>query len=124
MDDFGGTNGVFGDMDNVAERVKIVTNDSDASSLAGTGISMEGIDQNPVYYELVLDSLWQKSDGRSIDAVRDFIIDFGVRRCGKRLPKRKRHRARAPILYQCAAVHTACELLAGWLLRRGCEGLY
>ena len=59
---------------------------------------MEGIDQNPVYYELVLDSLWQKSTAatssgpaapsrRSIDDVPSFIVDFGVRRCGKRLPK-------------------------------------
>jgi hypothetical protein len=27
---------------------------------------MEGIDQNPVYYELVLDSLWQKPGGRPV----------------------------------------------------------
>lgn len=48
MDDFGGTNGLFGDLPNVAERVAVASNDTDATSLAGTGISMEGIDQNPV----------------------------------------------------------------------------
>ena len=51
MDDFGGTNGIFGDLPNVASRVAIASNDSDARTLAGTGISMEGIDQNPVYCE-------------------------------------------------------------------------
>jgi hypothetical protein len=42
MDDFGGTNGIFGDLPNVADRIELVGNDSDATSLAGTGISMEG----------------------------------------------------------------------------------
>ncbi len=86
MNDFGGTNGIFGDLFNIGSRVAIVGNDSDATSLAGAGISMEGIDQNPVYYELVLDSLWDKSGGkRSIDNITSFIVDFGVRRCGKRV---------------------------------------
>lgn len=114
MDDFGGTNGIFGDLYNVASRVAIASGDPNATSLAGVGISMEGIDQNPVYYELVLDSIWQKEKGEpsaaaasrgstggegrsadlvsgsrsaSIDNVTGFIVDFGVRRCGKRLPK-------------------------------------
>ena len=88
MDDFGGTNGIFGDLPNVAQRVAVVGSDKDATSLAGAGISMEGVDQNPVYYELVLDSLWEKPGGkRSIENVTGFIVDFGVRRCGKRVDK-------------------------------------
>jgi alpha-N-acetylglucosaminidase len=108
-----GTNGMFGDLSNVADRVGRVGDDADATTLAGTGISMEGIDQNPVYYALVLDSLWQKSaavsnrDGRtsrhSIDDVYAFIVDFGVRRCGKRLAK----------------IETAWAILANTTFRRG-----
>ena len=97
MDDFGGTNGMFGDLYNVASRIGTASNDANATSLAGSGISMEGIDQNPVFYALVLDSLWTKTvgedDGRghkSIDNVTAFITDFGVRRCGKRLSKVER----------------------------------
>ena len=37
MNDFGGTNGMFGDLYNVASRVAIASKDENASSLAGSG---------------------------------------------------------------------------------------
>jgi len=95
-----------------------------ALTLAGTGISMEGIDQNPSFYELVLDSLWSDinssrnssgDDGSGgnllgstdtdakVDAVTDYLVDFGVRRCGK------------PV----AAVAQAWRLLANSTFRAG-----
>ena len=55
MDDFGGTNGMFGDVGSVQALIAARRNDV---AFSGTGISMEGIDQNPVYYEAVLDALW------------------------------------------------------------------
>ncbi len=57
QNDFGGTNGMFGDIVNLNHRVALAT--VDAPSLAGVGISMEGIDQNPVYYAAALDAVWQ-----------------------------------------------------------------
>jgi hypothetical protein len=134
MDDFGGTNGVFGDIPNVISRIESAMSDPSATTLAGTGISMEGIDQNPSYYEAVLQGLWvdvggdadldslgnTRVDGvapqnsstptqysnaptqnssaptqnsstptqysNATAAAETFLVDFGVRRCGKRLP--------------------------------------
>ena len=48
---------MFGDIVNLNHRVALAT--ADAPSLAGVGISMEGIDQNPVYYAAALDAVWQ-----------------------------------------------------------------
>ena len=48
---------MFGDIVNMNHRVALAT--ADAPSLAGVGISMEGIDQNPVYYAAALDAVWQ-----------------------------------------------------------------
>jgi hypothetical protein len=49
MDDFGGTNGMFGDLDlartALARASAGASNEGTARSLAGSGISMEGIDQ-------------------------------------------------------------------------------
>jgi alpha-N-acetylglucosaminidase len=59
MNDFGGTNGLFGDITNVLSRVALAT--ADAPSFAGVGISMEGIDQNAAYYTAVLDAVWAPS---------------------------------------------------------------
>lgn len=67
MDDFGGTNGMFGDIGLVNELIALAANSSTnertgaARTLGGTGISMEGIDQNPAYYEAVLHSLWHQT---------------------------------------------------------------
>ena len=48
MDDFGGTNGLFGDITDVANRSALAL--ADAPSFGGVGISMEGIYQNAPYY--------------------------------------------------------------------------
>ena len=82
MDDFGGTNGMFGDVDNVlACTARAATS---AASFAGVGITMEGIDQNPPYYTLALDSVWMPPAApRNATAS---LIAWGVGRCGKALP--------------------------------------
>lgn len=95
MDDFGGTNGMFGDVGLVRDQIAAATADlsgANLTSLAGTGISMEGIDQNPVYYEAVLDGLWtdhaaMPASGIPVPSTIQYLQDWGVQRCGKRLPQ-------------------------------------
>jgi alpha-N-acetylglucosaminidase len=57
MDDFGGTNGLFGDITDVANRSAFAL--ADAPSYGGVGISMEGIYQNAPYYTAVLQHAFQ-----------------------------------------------------------------
>ena len=115
MDDFGGTNGMFGDVSLVRNQIAAASADlsgANLTSLAGTGISMEGIDQNPVFYEAVLDGLWVDADHHMIGGIRkqrqrgvdalatpvdapglpspnttQYMQDWGAQRCGKRLPR-------------------------------------
>ena len=89
MNDFGGTNGMFGD---IAYMKKVVTDAAalagGAPTLAGAGISMEGIDQNAPMYEAVLDGLWEHA-GRSEDEglnTTAYLVQWGTQRCGKPLP--------------------------------------
>ena len=92
MDDFGGTNGLFGDVGLVRDQIAAASADltgANLTSLAGTGISMEGIDQNPVFYEAVLDGLWWDTDRSSrglAPSTTQYLQDWGAQRCGKRLP--------------------------------------
>jgi alpha-N-acetylglucosaminidase len=82
MDDFGGTNGMFGDVANLLNRTRAAA--VDAPSYAGVGITMEGIDQNPPYYTLALDTVWLPPDApRNATAA---LVAWGVGRCGKALP--------------------------------------
>jgi len=90
MDDFGGTNGMFGDVglvrDQLAAAVSGVYGDN-LTTLAGNGISMEGIDQNPVFYEAVLDGLWYHQNVTTPSTTTvEYIQNWGVQRCGKALP--------------------------------------
>eukprot|EP00665_Eupelagonemidae_sp_cell47_P000189 gene189-5360_t len=82
MGEFGGTNGLFGDVANVIRRVAAAA--AGAPSLAGVGITMEGIDQNPPYYTLALDAAWRPPAApRNATAA---LVEWGVGRCGRALP--------------------------------------
>ena len=50
MNNFGGNTGLYGDMELIVNRTSHAF--ATSSSMAGVGITMEGIDQNPAYYQL------------------------------------------------------------------------
>ena len=103
MDNFGGGNGMYGDLSLVLEKIDSVASaakngSATAESLAGTGISMEGIDQNPLYYETIMDGLWSDVADHTVDAAGNIVYsprksatelaqDWGTRRCGKLYPE-------------------------------------
>jgi alpha-N-acetylglucosaminidase len=59
LNNFGGNVNLFGRMDGVANGPALALNDTASKNLAGIGLTMEAIDQNPVIYELMMQHVWQ-----------------------------------------------------------------
>ena len=58
LHNFGGNIGLFGRMEEVAKGPANALNDPSSGKLSGIGLTPEGIEQNPVMYELMLDNVW------------------------------------------------------------------
>ena len=52
-----------------------------STSIVGVGITMEGIDQNPAYYALCLESAWMSAT-QAFDAAK-WMVGWGRNRCGR-----------------------------------------
>jgi alpha-N-acetylglucosaminidase len=61
LHNFGGNISMFGRMDGVAEGPALALNDSSSRNMVGIGLTMEGIEQNPVLYELMTHHTWRRS---------------------------------------------------------------
>lgn len=59
LNNFGGNVNLFGRMDGVASGPALALHDPGAGLLRGIGLTMEGIEQNPVIYELMTQHVWQ-----------------------------------------------------------------
>jgi len=59
LHNFGGNTNLFGRMDVVASAPSGALNDPKSGNLVGIGLTMEGIEQNPVLYELMTAHTWQ-----------------------------------------------------------------
>jgi len=59
LHNFGGNTNLFGRMDVVATAPAEALNDAKSGNLVGIGLTMEGIEQNPVLYELMTAHTWQ-----------------------------------------------------------------
>jgi alpha-N-acetylglucosaminidase len=60
LHNFGGNVSLFGRMDGVASGPALALNDSAAGKMRGIGLTMEGIEQNPVMYELMTEHTWRE----------------------------------------------------------------
>lgn len=56
---FGGNISMFGRMDGVAGGPAVAFHDTASGHMVGIGLTMEGIEQNPVMYELLTQQVWQ-----------------------------------------------------------------
>lgn len=56
---FGGNISMFGRMDGVAAGPAVALHDTASGHMIGIGLTMEGIEQNPVMYELLTQQVWQ-----------------------------------------------------------------
>ena len=59
LNNFGGNVNLFGRMDGVAAGPALALQDTASGKLAGIGLTMEAIEQNPVIYELMMAHAWQ-----------------------------------------------------------------
>ena len=63
LHDFGGTDGMKGNL----SQINLIPYDApDNANVYGTGFTPEGIDQNPVYYEFMLDQNFRTSPVKDI----------------------------------------------------------
>lgn len=59
LHNFGGNISLFGRIETVATQPALALADSTSGQMKGIGLTMEGIEQNPVLYELMTDNTWQ-----------------------------------------------------------------
>lgn len=78
LHNFGETTTVWGDLKKYAERPIAALKDSDHGGMSGMGITMEGIEQNPIVYELATDTMWRTE---SVDLPK-WVHSYAVARYG------------------------------------------
>jgi alpha-N-acetylglucosaminidase len=78
LHNFGGNISLFGRIDTVATAPAIALHDPKAGQMIGIGLTMEGIEQNPVLYELMTSHTWRDS---AID-LRQWLPDYARNRYG------------------------------------------
>lgn len=61
LHNFGGTNSLYGDLQRIATDPNKTLHDPASGKMQGIGLTMEGIDQNPVVYALMLENTWRDS---------------------------------------------------------------
>jgi alpha-N-acetylglucosaminidase len=59
LNNFGGNTNLFGRMETIANEPAQALHDSKSGNISGIGLTMEGIEQNPVLYELMLANTWR-----------------------------------------------------------------
>lgn len=113
MDNFGGNNGLYGDLTRVVQATQNALQNS--TSIVGVGITMEGIDQNPAYYALCLESAWMSAT-QAFDAAK-WMVGWGRNRCGRATADVDRaYAALANTVYQAGQQHTLHHFYATEIL--------
>lgn len=70
---FGGNVGLHGRMDTVIDEYYKALNSAHGENLKGTGLTMEGIENNPVMYELMSELPWRKAAFAKEDWLKGYI---------------------------------------------------
>nr|CAH7743488.1 unnamed protein product [Callosobruchus chinensis] len=78
LHNFGGTLGMYGSFDIINERV-IKARKANSSTMIGTGLTPEGINQNYVIYDAMTEAAWRTHPQDK----KDFFSRYAVRRYGK-----------------------------------------
>ncbi len=82
LHNFGGNTNLFGRMDVIAKNPSEALNDPKSGKMAGIGLTMEGIEQNPVLYELMTANTWTR-DPIDLDT---WLPKFVINRYGNNNP--------------------------------------
>jgi alpha-N-acetylglucosaminidase len=79
LHNFGGNISLYGRMENVAKDLAMALSDPQSGKMSGIGLAMEGIEQNPALYALMVENTWRNTP---ID-VEQWMADYVIRRYGK-----------------------------------------
>ncbi|WP_432714563.1 alpha-N-acetylglucosaminidase [Pedobacter sp.] len=80
LHNFGGRISMFGDMGRIANDPLEALNSENSGNMSGIGLTMEGIEQNPAVYSLMLEHVWNTKPIQ----LDDWLKDYAQRRYGKK----------------------------------------
>ncbi|OAB45758.1 alpha-N-acetylglucosaminidase [Paenibacillus antarcticus] len=83
IQNYGGKNGMFGNLETIAHDPIATIHNPAAGRMSGIGMAMEGIETNPVMYDLMADSVW-RSDATDVG---EWLNGYIERRYGKVTPQ-------------------------------------
>ena len=75
LNNFGGNTNLFGRMETVATEPAKALHDEQCGQLKGVGLTMEGIEQNPAIYELMLANVWNNQPVNIDNWLRQYITN-------------------------------------------------
>lgn len=79
LGNFGGKNGLYGNLQATANGHIEAYHNEEAGKMLGVGMTMEGIDNNPVVWDLLLDTSWNQEKV----VLEEWIENYILRRYGK-----------------------------------------
>ncbi|WP_042131612.1 alpha-N-acetylglucosaminidase [Paenibacillus sp. FSL R5-0345] len=82
IQNYGGKNGMFGNLDRIAHDPITTLHNPQAGRMCGIGMAMEGIETNPVMYDLLVDTVWRSE----ANDVGEWLEGYIERRYGKVVP--------------------------------------
>jgi alpha-N-acetylglucosaminidase len=79
LHNFGGNISMFGRIETVATQPAAALNDPASGKLKGIGLTMEGIEQNPVLYELMTENTWRNTPIDLNEWLKNYILNrYGI----------------------------------------------
>ncbi|MBS1511312.1 MAG: alpha-N-acetylglucosaminidase [Bacteroidetes bacterium] len=79
LNNFGGNTNLFGRMETVATEPAKALHDAQSGQMKGIGLTMEGIEQNPVLYELMTNNTWNDQPIDVNEWIKQYITNrYGV----------------------------------------------
>jgi len=80
VNNFGGNTNLFGRIETVAIDPAKALNDPKSGNMKGIGLTMEGIEQNPVMYELMADNTWRNKSIELNKWLPEYLLNrYGVK---------------------------------------------
>lgn len=79
---FGGNVGMFGRMDTIARIPALTLQSKSSGDMVGIGLTPEGIEQNPVMYELMTDNTWRSNPIN----LNKWLPQYAWQRYGRNIP--------------------------------------
>lgn len=84
LNNFGGRLGLHGHLDNLANNIPKVFNET--KYIAGIGITPEASVNNPVLYDFLFETIWQDDASQKMEVIDldTWLDDYATRRYGSR----------------------------------------